>query len=645
MRGRASSSDDSSGQRTDWGWLVAIAVLAGVLYPASRYMAGLQDADGILTSLISTQKLTWYFWGQDRLLNLLPALAYPIRDPEANLHFQVFLRALMAFLAPMGVLAFFERGRRHLLVLTAVSGLVLAGCSRGYSLFNLYVQHNPFSTSLVLFGGSALAARRWRGGWAVLIPLSFGFLAYSVNFALVLFSIPFLMLCLVIKADERKYLGRLLAVQVVAIILAFLHAKLFGESSTSFGINPSIDAVRSGWLALAEYLRLPWLGALFLPAAAAALLTRDRNAWLALLVAAGMPLAVSAMSCLTWLQANQFNVRYFLPFVLVFCTCCTYLIVSPFAHRSSLGAQRSAAIGCVLAIFCFCLGGLAERPGELIAPTWRESSRTVADAAAREHVQLIAGDFWEVWPSVFRAREQLRERAAGDAPLFGASLRGHVLSDQIVQALRARGRLRSLCLLESLHECIETTTRFATNGMPVHYLDGSFRRVELNGRTGLVYDVALGDVHATDANFCLMKSPLDRDAPHLVGEWRQGALVNAGQEGVLLYGPYRFVPAGRYRLRLAGDAGDTEGAWVDVVSDAGRQAYGRVGLSAERSGLIAEMIVELPQAVPDLEIRVWAGARNQVAIRGYSLSPSDREPAGCTLSAFRDATPASQRSQ
>ena len=86
--------------------IILSGIVAGAILPLTHALAGYQDGDGILTSLISTQKLTWYVWGQDRLLNFIPALASPFSDVETNLRVQVFLRSFFAYLAPLGILVF-----------------------------------------------------------------------------------------------------------------------------------------------------------------------------------------------------------------------------------------------------------------------------------------------------------------------------------------------------------------------------------------------------------------------------------------------------------------------------------------------------------------------------------------------------------
>jgi len=43
------------------------------------------DADVILNSIMSLQKVTLFYWGQNRLLNLVPFILSPITNPGYNL--------------------------------------------------------------------------------------------------------------------------------------------------------------------------------------------------------------------------------------------------------------------------------------------------------------------------------------------------------------------------------------------------------------------------------------------------------------------------------------------------------------------------------------------------------------------------------
>ena len=78
--------------------LIVVSALAAWIGLGSLH--DLQHADSLLTVLISTQRWTPFFWGQDRFGMLVPLLAMPLRHPLANLLAQGWLMSTAALLAP-----------------------------------------------------------------------------------------------------------------------------------------------------------------------------------------------------------------------------------------------------------------------------------------------------------------------------------------------------------------------------------------------------------------------------------------------------------------------------------------------------------------------------------------------------------------
>lgn len=471
-------------------WTVVLAFLAALVFPLSKGLAGLQDGDGILTSLISTQKLTWYFWGQDRLLNLIPALAAPIRNPESNLHLQLFLRAFMSLLAPAGVLAVFTRPVRNVLIATTGAQLIFAFTLGGAALFNIYAQHNPFSSSLVMFGLSSGLLLNKKGAMWALLAIVIGLVGYLTNIALIVFTLPFIALCAITAVRPRKQLLLLGAAQILMVAIAYVHAWRYGEHVTSFGVQFSREAMIAGWTSVASHVRLWPMGILLAFASLAAWKVRSREALTAWLVAVGMPLAITAMSNLAWLQLNAFDIRYYLVFVLIFATCCAYLIAAAIPWRGAM-ERFAPGVGAIFLIATFFIGlqGLSPEPGELIAPRWRDQSIDTAKIAVREHASLIVGDFWDVWPAVFMARTYLRDEGHANYPLYGGAFRGHVLRRKIMNLIRQQGTITSVCFQSEVDDCIRTTDFFITGEQPVKLVPGSLRKVTEGGRSLLVYQI------------------------------------------------------------------------------------------------------------------------------------------------------------
>lgn len=467
--------------------LCSLGVFAGLLLPMSGLLAGTQDGDGALTALISTQKLTWYFWGQDRLLNLLPALALPFRDPEMNLHVQVFMRAALAFLSPIGALCLFRGSWRSAPIVVAVSQCLIALALSPYASFNMWVQHNPCGTSLVLFAISAFlcqAPTRWRQGLG-LVAL---FLAYAVNLALIIWSLPFLAVGFAFGIRDRRWLMAFAAGNLLALILAWAHAHWFGEAATKFALHPSLDAVLSGYRSLAAEVDLRIAVALFVAAVVAAIVRRSRESTMAILVALGMVAAVGAISCLDWLQTNVFNIRYFLTFITVFVSCCVYVIFRALPQSLlRLSFQSAAAACCGAVMFLVPMRGMSATPFELMDARWREASEVAAQMALDSHASLIVGDFWDVWPVVMDARSDSMKRVGSNDVIYGAAFRGHVLRRKINRLFdKQPSGVLALCMQPVVDDCGRVATANAQLTPAVVADRSSARAVTIGGKRAYV---------------------------------------------------------------------------------------------------------------------------------------------------------------
>lgn len=98
-------------------------------------------------------------------------------------------------------------------------------------------------------------------------------------------------------------------------------------------------------------------------------------------------------------------------------------------------------------------------------------------------------------------------------------------------------------------------------------------------------------------------------------------LVTHGQRGFLLYGPNVEMNPGEYILTVYGSSSVHTGTWIDVASNQGRSQHGRYAPAPRSEQVLLEARVTLPAAVQDLEVRVFAGPKDQVQLDGYTLRP------------------------
>lgn len=447
------------GRHGGYGWLLLSAVLAGLLFPLTTRLAGLQDGDGLLTSIMSTDKLTWYFWGQDRFLNFIPGLTSVVQDSDLNLRAQLFLRAFFAYLAPLGILVFFKRSPRFLLLAVAISNTILVLCLGPYGLFSLYAQHNPAGTSLVLFGLAwpLLPARR---RWRLALVLLLCFLAYAVNIALLIFSVPLLFFLLLLRPQQRNELIAFSTINLLAIGLAFAHSRIFGERSTVFSATPSLDGTLSAYLVLAQSIA-PLCALLILLITWYCLRHARLTGKLelaALTLTAAMMVVVLANT--TWVQNSEFNLRYFMTALILLATVAS-VIVSSFLLQLELKLRHLSALMLLCAGALLAgLHGFDRNYSELIQPHWRTPAKAVAALAVRDHAGLIIGDFWDVWPVVYEVHRQPSAAQNRAEPIFGATFRSHPMLPNILATTLDKGPQTALCLMRTASACVDQLRTF-----------------------------------------------------------------------------------------------------------------------------------------------------------------------------------------
>lgn len=121
---------------------------------------------------------------------------------------------------------------------------------------------------------------------------------------------------------------------------------------------------------------------------------------------------------------------------------------------------------------------------------------------------------------------------------------------------------------------------------------------------------------------CLKSSGFTETTLHQVGQLEGEALVSTGQAGVLLYGPYVAMQAGKYRLTVRGQVEGAGSGWVDVVSQKGVKEHAKFPFSPAADGSLVQGQVVLEAPVEDLEVRVYVGEKDKVKVLGYELVPA-----------------------
>ncbi len=421
--------------------LVAVLAGAAALVDLGR-LHRLEQGDSLIPALVSLQRWTPFYWDQERFGMLVPLLALPIRDPLGNLLAQ---RALTAFagLAAVVLLA------RHVL---AGRDWPLAGALAAGALLLLapapwlfeYLACQPYGVSLALAVAGLVVAERpsptaARDGWTGPAPVSWprllaGLLlvvaAHWVNAAIGLVLLGLAVARAgadLLEASPRREVGRRLAREAALLGAGLGAGQLFlrlyplltgNRLRLAMGTLPA-DRLPEAWGALfatAWRAAMPWGLALAAIAATgvALLSTRPLRAHLAsaLLRAGALLTAALAYALfaggLEWVEANAFHWRYLAPSAVLVHLAAVSLLAEPLARLRRLAPAAGAGALALLpaaALVAYGAPSLARVRADLDLATGARTEDVLA-----ERCDLVTGDYWSVWPTVWHAALVARER-------------------------------------------------------------------------------------------------------------------------------------------------------------------------------------------------------------------------------------------
>lgn len=442
--------------------LSGLALLALLVAVAVRRGLALANADSLLYGLISTEHLTPYYWGQDRLANIVPALAWPIQQVRWNYLVQTVGIAVSFFALIWTFVRFHaNRAARPVSWPTAVasatltSALALVVLNRwGVYTFVLEQQY-ALSTLLFLVGLVQVtggSGRRRAVGAAAMITATL-----LIPSAVLLFP-----LIAVIRPGAGLVRRTALAggVSVIAFVMNTVAADLTGDefagadAYADFSFRRMWNGFPHAAASIAD--STDRVLALLVGSACVVLLVArrrhlDRSLRLAYAVCPVVAvLWVAIFSANAWVEMNVFLFRYY------FVAYAAGLLVLAGAVTEScmwvagrLDGRVAVPRSPVLALTATATAVAVVLSAAVVARTdipALERGRQLAEIAADQDAEVIVGDYWQAWPAMFAAREQGGE-------LLAASVRSNRIRADIA-ALATDGPVGALCLSGDVPTCI-----------------------------------------------------------------------------------------------------------------------------------------------------------------------------------------------
>jgi hypothetical protein len=481
-------------ERTIEGLLAAIGELSPLLVVLLLVLSGLlvlafvpcgQNADDLLPTLISTQKLTVYFWGQNRFANVLPALTGWIHSPVRNAEAQLAMRVFAGMLAPAFFCAMFYSRASDVWRATLAADCLLLLANSASVIHETYVVASPYGTSFACGAGAILCLQAgWRGGAGglraalktagVVLLLA----ANLENCNLGMIAIPMSGLLALLWPSPSRY--RLLVLNILATTFAFLAPSVFApEYATSLVLAPS--PVQLARFAASVWAGTGWVFAAWalLPAPIAVALRfaqgDGRSGWrlavfaLVSFTAASIALVIAGTS--RHVALNFFNIRYAIPPVLAMMSLAGIGCWEAFRACLPTRRSRSSMLIVVSSAALMLAGQRLGPPGrglpDIIDRGDVSLAYDVAGWAGVRSLDGIAGDYWPVWPAVFMT-EQFRHEAEKDGETardtFGVAQRGEPRRVEFLAILAQRGVMRLGCIDLAVAACRDLTIQIMRTG-------------------------------------------------------------------------------------------------------------------------------------------------------------------------------------
>jgi hypothetical protein len=457
------------------GALLIAGLFAACVLLVLSFVPWEQNSDDLLPAIMSLQKITLYYWEQNRFGNLLPALVAWIANPTQNAYAQIVLRVVAGMVAPVFFTAMmFHRSSDVWRAALAADCLILLAASPSL-LHETFIVATPYGTSLACGGLGILAVRRaahvseqWHRGALMMIGALALLAACIVNYALAMVAIPMLAILAVLLPSVTR--TQLLVMACGAAFIALLLPVAFAPQ------YPTSLALRLSWDALGLYLAAIWtcagwnfLLAVGVPLALVSLLYRYGSVrrsgkpfvvlLLASVVTAVVTFVIAASS--EHVMLNSYNPRYFVPSFLMFLALGGLGIWQSLRLIMPTRLVREATFVMLAVLMLMgAHGRLAASGGttnDIIGWGRADMARTVAARYVALSLDGIAGSYWDVWPSVFAAEQYHNDSGWSGPDVLGVTQRGGARRDVFIARLLSRGRLRLACIDLAPEGCLTAT--------------------------------------------------------------------------------------------------------------------------------------------------------------------------------------------
>jgi hypothetical protein len=436
-----------------WLLLLVGSIAAWMNFARLQYIG---DADSVVPLLVSLQRWTPFFWGQDRFGMLVPLIARRFHNPLANMLVQGWLTTVAGLLVPFLTAWHLSGGRAWFATGALANTLFIVTFTEAFR-FNWYVSQ-PYGLSISLAVAGLLMASRT--GFVTIAAIGLMVLAHWVNITVAVIVVPLAL------AGGRAAWRSLPAVAVgIAgglLIRRFANAPPF----TRIEVLPVTEWPHA-WLMLVHTTVARLAHPRMLALVVALVAIAASAIWIKRLPREPLKPALIAgcVACVHWsvsgtslhVLMNDYDARFVLPSVALLVMAIAVVLVGGFGFGDwSKYVTVAALVAMALtSVMSYGVPSMKRLRTAIDARFGRMTPHVVAVGAT-----VVVGDYWTVWPAVFHANLVLYEQSA-PSRVFGLTYRS-----EATEALWSNGGPSKQILAVGYQNDVSIGEYLAATGLP-----------------------------------------------------------------------------------------------------------------------------------------------------------------------------------
>lgn len=438
-------------------WVFIISALT-----VNKYAPEFLNADVIINSVMSLQKVTLYYWGQNRLLNVLPFIFTGIAEPSVNLFMVLFFTSTCFYLLlyyfsriAVKVLGIVKSDEESLKVFILISAFYVF-IFKPFAIFEISLAHIEYSLPALLLSFvsfNMLQKEKSRNKFLLFIVSTLViFIATGLNPSTL---IPLIFVAIGSIAFRKKvgfWELSLLTISVVSFIIWNNISKKYGDmpyNEFEIGILfAGLEKVLDGFFSV---INLPVLLILILLLSLIKIINLlyfrnplNNNLFYfcsnSLVIFSATWLLVFSAS--KWVEMSLFVWRYFIYAIFAILFMVSIYLLN-FVEK--LGKVKSWIFS-VIIFTSVCISFISPM---ILFSEYKIFQRV--NSLTEPGSNLYAGDYWVVWPSVLRDMMQGHEA-------YGLTFRGdankYSAGEYVRKRINQNGSVSVFCLNDKAESCI-----------------------------------------------------------------------------------------------------------------------------------------------------------------------------------------------